>query len=201
VAINPCGWTCTLKGSTGTMGLLETVNAATLGSPAWQHVLFSGEEGTGQFAPQQGGLIVVLACASPHTTLPVCSASSAANNAAVQFLTAFKLTLGDPSGNRGAPPDGRQEYRRARSLVLRCCSRIEQVLAVQARKPKPGRPNQAFLRFERGILIARVGHHEARDRNSRIHFLGRASCDFSTDFVGAHGSKSESEAAACNLLR
>ena len=75
----------------GVLGEPEMASAAASEFCTWQHARSPTEEGTGQFAPQQGASIdATLACAIPQPR-PACSASTSAINARIPFFTRTKL--------------------------------------------------------------------------------------------------------------
>jgi hypothetical protein len=76
----------------GTIGLPEATSTAAPESCTWQHARSLAEEGTGQFAPQQGALIAAAAWAIPQPK-PTCSANTSANSAMIAFLTKSNLIL------------------------------------------------------------------------------------------------------------
>jgi hypothetical protein len=93
VGITTAKWIEPARGcKEGMIGLPGTTSATAPESCTWQHARSPAEEGTGQFAPQQGALIAVAACAIPHPK-PTCSASASANRAMIAFLTKSKLIL------------------------------------------------------------------------------------------------------------
>src|ERR1700739_391438 len=74
----------------GTLGLAETASAAAPEFCTWQQARSPAEDGTGQFAPQQGALITTPACATPQPK-PAWSATKSASIANIPRFTRIKL--------------------------------------------------------------------------------------------------------------
>ncbi len=74
----------------GRLALAERASAAAPEFCAWQQARSPADEGTGQFAPQQGALIDTAPCAIPQAK-PACNATRSASNANIPFFTGAKL--------------------------------------------------------------------------------------------------------------
>jgi hypothetical protein len=129
--------------------LPEIASAAAPGSCTWQHVRSPADEGTGQFAPQQGALSTIAACTIPHPTL-ACSASTSANKARIPFFTKITLALSTTARNRMSDkPQSRmlkiiEKAVHKHPRILRSCPALGQLLAIWACRPPKGRNIASF---------------------------------------------------------